>query len=102
MVIKPVTSHAAISNAGEFTSRDISEDTMKIPEPIIEPITSMVALVRPRPLTNSLSCRLWISQSLAIGADGLVMLKGLLRFTWGQPPPAGRPGENSAAAMTLS
>jgi hypothetical protein len=26
-----------------------------MPEPIIDPMTSMVALVKPRPLTNSLS-----------------------------------------------
>src|SRR5271163_634065 len=77
MVMKPVTSHAAIRRAGEFTSREISEETIKMPEPIIEPITSMVALVRPRPFTSSLSWWLWISQSLALG--GLVsMLKGLL------------------------
>src|SRR5271157_1284295 len=55
MVMKPVTSHAAISSAGELTSRAISADTMKMPEPIIEPITSVVALVRPSPFTNSLS-----------------------------------------------
>jgi len=28
-------------------------------------MTSMVALVRPKPLTSSLSCWLWTSQSLA-------------------------------------
>ena len=33
----------------------ISAETIKMPEPIMEPITSMVALVRPRPLTSSLS-----------------------------------------------
>src|SRR5450631_766504 len=55
MVMNPVTSHAAISSAGELTSRAISAETMKMPEPIIEPITSVVALVRPSPFTNSLS-----------------------------------------------
>src|SRR6476646_7383919 len=55
MVIKPVTSHAAISSAGESTSRAISAETRKMPDPIIEPITSMVELVRPRPLTKSRS-----------------------------------------------
>src|SRR5581483_5120628 len=53
MVRKPVNSHAPIRRAGESVSRAISAETMKIPEPIIEPITSVVALVRPRPLTNS-------------------------------------------------
>src|SRR5271169_5830046 len=55
MVRNPVTSHAAISSAGEFTSRAISAETIKMPEPIIEPITSVVALVRPSPFTNSFS-----------------------------------------------
>src|SRR5664279_2771574 len=55
MVMNPVTIHAAISRAGELTSRAISADTIKMPEPIIEPITSVVALVRPSPFTNSLS-----------------------------------------------
>ena len=45
-----------------------------MPEPIIEPMTSMVALVRPRPFTSSLSCCEWVAQSLAVA--GLVsMLK---------------------------
>ena len=48
-------SQAPMSNAGDVTSREISADTMKMPEPIMEPITSMVALVRPRPLTSSWS-----------------------------------------------
>ena len=55
MVMTPVTTHAPISRAGELTSRPISADTMKMPEPIIEPMTSMVALVRPSPCTSSLS-----------------------------------------------
>ena len=47
--MNPATAHAPISNAGESTSRPISADTIKMPEPIIEPMTSMVALVRPNP-----------------------------------------------------
>jgi hypothetical protein len=53
MVRKPVTTQAMINNPGEFTSRAISADTMNIPEPIIDPMTRVVALVRPRPLTSS-------------------------------------------------
>ncbi len=55
MVMNPATAHAPISSAGESTSRAISAETIKMPEPIIDPMTSMVALVRPRPLTSSLS-----------------------------------------------
>src|SRR6476646_6667209 len=53
MVRNPVTAQAMISSAGESTRRAISADTIKMPEPIIDPMTSVVALVRPRPLTNS-------------------------------------------------
>src|SRR5947209_4118726 len=55
MVRNPVISQAPINKAGELTSRAISAETKTIPEPIIDPITSMVELVRPRPLTNSRS-----------------------------------------------
>src|ERR1700733_6773016 len=55
MVRYPVTTQAPISNTGESTKREISAETIKMPEPIMEPITSVVALVRPSPLTNSLS-----------------------------------------------
>src|SRR5664279_2943173 len=55
MVRKPVSIQAPISSTGESTRREISADTMKMPEPIMDPITSVVALVRPKPFTNSLS-----------------------------------------------
>ncbi len=45
--MNPATAHAAINNAGESTSRAISAETIKMPEPIIDPMTSMVALVKP-------------------------------------------------------
>src|SRR2546426_10539144 len=73
--MNPVTSHAPIKSAGEFTSRAMSAETMKMPDPIIEPITSIVALVRPRPFTSSLSWWEWMSQSLAAGA-------GVGGFVW--------------------
>jgi hypothetical protein len=57
MVIKPVTAQARIRRAGDSTSLAISAETMKIPEPIIEPITREVALVRLIPLTNSVDSR---------------------------------------------
>ena len=37
------------SSPGEFTWREISAATMKIPDPIIDPITSVVESMRPRP-----------------------------------------------------
>src|ERR1700688_5006412 len=49
----PVTIQVAIKSAGEPTRREISADTIKMPEPIMLPITNAIALVRPIPLTNS-------------------------------------------------
>src|SRR5439155_1574819 len=46
---------------------------MKMPEPIMEPITSMVALVRPSSLTSSLSWWEWMSQSVGGGVLILVV-----------------------------
>src|SRR2546423_6886514 len=53
MVTTPETTHAISSQNGEFTVREISADTMKIPDPIIEPATSMVASVSVSALMNS-------------------------------------------------
>jgi hypothetical protein len=52
IVIAAVTSHAAISNAGDPSERDISAETIKIPDPIIDPITIAVAENNPIPCTN--------------------------------------------------
>src|SRR4051812_1407601 len=51
--MKPVASHAPMSSAGELTSRAISADTIKMPEPIMDPMTRVVALVSPSPFTSS-------------------------------------------------
>src|SRR5438876_12197337 len=53
IVITPVTIHAISSQKGEFTVREMSAETMKMPEPIIEPATSIVASVSVSALTNS-------------------------------------------------
>jgi hypothetical protein len=42
-VSRPVTSHASSSQPGLPTSLAMSAETMKMPEPIIEPTTTMVA-----------------------------------------------------------
>jgi len=47
-VMKPVTSHTSSNNPGLLTWRAMSAETMKMPEPTIEPTTSMVASRRPR------------------------------------------------------
>lgn len=53
MVTIPATTHAINSQKGEATVRLMSAETMKIPDPIIEPATSMVASVSVIALTNS-------------------------------------------------
>ena len=52
MVMRAVTSHAAMSSAGEPTMRPISAETMKMPEPIMEPMTMAVAEKSPMPRTK--------------------------------------------------
>ena len=52
IVNTPVTAHTTSSQPDEPTNRAISADTMKMPEPIIEPATSMVESSKPNPLTN--------------------------------------------------
>ncbi len=52
MVSAPVTSHTTNSQPAEPTWREMSAETMKMPEPIIEPATIMVESSRPRPWTN--------------------------------------------------
>ena len=49
IVMMPATTHAPRKSAGESTIRAMSAETMKIPEPIIPPMTIVVALVRPSP-----------------------------------------------------
>src|SRR5205814_10553098 len=49
----PETTHARISHKGEPTVREISAETRKMPDPIIEPATSIVASVSVSALTNS-------------------------------------------------
>src|SRR5687767_14641409 len=52
-VMIPVRIHANSRNAGDSTLRAMSAETMKIPEPIIDPATSIVASVSVIALTNS-------------------------------------------------
>src|ERR1700687_1158017 len=47
MVSKPATAHANSSQPGAPLNRDDSADTIKIPDPIIEPITIIVASIGP-------------------------------------------------------
>jgi len=76
IVITPVTIHAISSQKGEFTVREMSAETMKMPEPIIEPATSIVASVSVSALTNS-------RDDVAVAAPvSVVAVKALLgRFT---------------------
>ena len=52
-VTTPERAHTTSSRPGVPTSLRISADTMKIPEPIIEPTTSAVASSREMAFTNS-------------------------------------------------
>src|SRR6266849_1228902 len=52
MVSSPASAHAISNQPGEATSRADSAEVMKIPEPIIDPTTIMLASSRPRPRTS--------------------------------------------------
>src|SRR6185503_9503080 len=52
IVRTPASAHAINNHPGEPTSLDDSAEVMKIPEPIIEPTTIMVASSSPNPRTN--------------------------------------------------
>src|SRR5438067_2676158 len=52
IVIKPATAHANSNQPGAPINRADSADVMKMPEPIIEPITIIVASTGPRARTR--------------------------------------------------
>src|SRR5439155_21920556 len=52
IVSTPVTAQTTSSQPDEPTNRAMSAETMKTPEPIIEPATSMVESSNPRPRMN--------------------------------------------------
>ena len=51
----PVTIQAMSSQPGLPTRRAMSAETMKMPEPIMDPTTTIVESNRPRPRVNSVS-----------------------------------------------
>jgi hypothetical protein len=52
IVNNPATVHASNNQPGAPINRDDSAETMKMPDPIIEPITIMVASSQPRLRTS--------------------------------------------------
>src|SRR5271155_3231070 len=53
VVINPLTNQTTSNSAGLSTCRAMPAETIKMPEPIIEPATIMLASSRPRLLINS-------------------------------------------------
>src|SRR6266576_1278938 len=64
----PEAAQTTSSRPGAWTSRSISAETMKIPEPIMDPTTRAVASSRESALTNS-ACGCWV---VAISRGNLV------------------------------
>src|SRR5450830_821709 len=71
IVTTPDATHAMSSQKGEMTVREISAETMKMPDPIIEPATSIVASVSVSALTNS--------RDDGVSAVGVVLVNALPR-----------------------
>ena len=69
----PVTTQAVSSHPGLPTSRAMSAETMKIPDPIIEPTTTIVESYNPSPRLNSVS--------------RVVAARGVAAFGWFIPAP---------------
>src|SRR5579884_169767 len=78
MVSTAVTIHAINIQPGLSISRAISAETMKIPEPIMVPITTMVESNRFRPRTNPASeaGSVVCDASADMRLDSLSMLQG--------------------------
>src|SRR6185312_1928856 len=85
MVSAPAIAHATSNHPGLPISRAISDETMKIPEPIITPITSMVESNKPRPRANSWAvCDESIPGSIPADFCGseIAMLLGFILTRW--------------------
>jgi hypothetical protein len=52
IVSKPASAHASSSHPGAPLNRDDSAEVIKMPDPIIEPITIMVASIGPSARTR--------------------------------------------------
>jgi hypothetical protein len=69
MVRSPASAHATKSHPGAPTSRVDSADVMKMPDPIIEPTTIIVASSSPSPRSKCSGCR---SASRLAGESSLI------------------------------
>ena len=68
IVSKPAIAHARSSQPGAPLSRDDSADVIKIPEPIIDPITIIVASIGPSARTRPEDDR-WFAVLLLINDE---------------------------------
>src|SRR6266487_4285856 len=89
----PDSAHTTSSRPGAWTSRRISAETMKIPEPIIDPTTSAVASSRESALTKS-ACGCWV---VAIWRGNLVA-PGWGRYVLGPHNPPSSEGDRASLA----
>ncbi|HJY53030.1 MAG TPA: hypothetical protein VKD89_03315 [Candidatus Udaeobacter sp.] len=62
IVSKPASAHASNNQPGAPLNRDVSAEVIKIPEPIIEPMTIMVASIGPSARTKPEGC--WLAALL--------------------------------------
>src|SRR5687767_15973943 len=101
--MNPASAHATNNQPGAPINRDDSAEVMKIPEPIIEPITIIVPSSKPRPRTSLFDPGLFSAMAIACiaidqpkskeflltGAQGLLAGSILsIRLEAGYRPPA--------------
>ena len=91
----PVSTHTASIQKGEPTNLPISAETMKMPEPIIVPATSMVASVSVNALTKPVDGSVLLPRSATVVVIGS-------RGDWIQRPAGGIAGIGDARARKVA
>src|SRR5436309_2448652 len=69
----PVNAQAASNQPALPSVRAISADTRKMPDPIIDPTTTIVESKRPRPRENSVSRRVAVEEEAEEVAEGSIV-----------------------------
>src|SRR5438067_8832165 len=82
MVNKPATAHARRSQPGAPLNRDDSAEVIKMPEPIIEPITIIVASIGPSARTRLDCCRLSILLLTGRGGPSQLVMLSEAKHLW--------------------
>src|ERR1043166_3000823 len=73
IVSKPAKAHASSNQPGAPLNRDDSADVIKMPEPIIDPMTIIIASIGPSPRTRPDGGRLSIFAFKSVPIDSVML-----------------------------